>query len=78
MDFHMRFFENTANTLSTRCYNSEFLQKAAAVDMHQKFESCSKGLDANTMIQVFLKLLILFIVIIKQPQSTASSCKSDR
>ena len=54
MDFHVRFWENRTNTVSTRYYNSEFLQKAAAVDVHQKFESCSKGLDANKMIQVFL------------------------
>ena len=54
MDFHVRFWENTINTVSTRYYNSKFLQKAAAVDVHQKFESCLKDLDANKMIQVFL------------------------
>ena len=54
MYFHLRFWENTTNTVSTRYCNSEFLQKAVAVEMHQKFESYSKGLDANKMIQVFL------------------------
>ena len=37
MDFHVCFLENATNTVLTRCYKSEFLQRAAAVDVHQKF-----------------------------------------
>ena len=54
MDFHVRFWENATDTVSTRYYNSELLQKTAAVDVHQKSEPCSKGLDVNKMIQIFL------------------------
>lgn len=52
MDMHIRFWDNTSNTVKTRYYNSEFLTKATAADIQQKFSSCSKDLDANKMIQV--------------------------
>ena len=53
MDFHVHFWENATDIVSTRYYNSEFLQKIAAVDVHQKSEPYSKGLDVNKMIQIF-------------------------
>ena len=49
--------------LSTRYYNSKFLGKATAVDVHAKFQSCAKSLDESKMIQVFLDFFISFSVI---------------
>ena len=58
MDMHICYWDNARNTVNTRFYNSEFLTKVGAVDIYQKFLSCSKDLDANKMIQVLFLILI--------------------
>lgn len=50
MDMHIRFWDQTSNTVKTRYYNSEFLTKATAVDIHltsnhlssEDYEICGK------------------------------------
>lgn len=54
MDMHLRFWDDTTNAVKTRYYNSEFLTKSKASDIQDKFNSCSKDLDSNKMIQVFV------------------------
>ena len=55
MDMLLRFWNEDTNMVATRYYNSEFLGKAAAVDVHQKFKSCLSSLDSNKMIQVCIR-----------------------
>ena len=38
-DMHTRFWDNSTNLVSTRYFNSEFLGKAAATDLHAKFQN---------------------------------------
>ena len=60
MGMIVRFWDNFTNMVSTRYCNSEFLGKGIAVDVHLKFQSCVKSLDANKMIQVFFDFFSLF------------------
>ena len=55
MDMLLRFWNEDTNMVATRYYNSEFLGKAAAVDIHQKFKSFLSSLDSNKMIQVCIR-----------------------
>ena len=63
MDMIVWFWDNSTNMVSTRYYNNELLEKATAVDIHSKFHSCAKSLDASKMIQVFLDIFFSFSVI---------------
>ena len=51
---HTRFWHNSTDIVSTGYFNSEFLGKAAATDVHAKFEICTSSLDSNKMIQVYI------------------------
>ena len=48
----LQFWDNSFNNVSTRYYNSDFIGKATAEDVHSKFKLCAKSLDADKMIQV--------------------------
>ena len=63
MDTIVRFWDNSTNMVSTRYYNSKFLGKAAAVDVHSIFQSCANSVDARKLIQVFLDFFLSFSVI---------------
>lgn len=52
MDLHVRYWDTSMNIVRTRYYNSEFLGKAAATDILEKFRKCMSGLDENMMLQV--------------------------
>ena len=54
MDMHTRFWHNSTDIVSTGYFNSEFLGKAAATDVHAKFEICASSLDSNKIIQVYI------------------------
>ena len=63
MGIIFKFWDNSLNIVSTRYYNSESLWKATAVDVHPKFQSCTKSLDTSKVIQVFLYFFLSFSVI---------------
>ena len=52
MDMLLRFWNEDTKMVATRYYNSEFLGKAAAVNVHRKFKCCLSSLDSNKRIQV--------------------------
>ena len=54
MDLLSRFWNEDTNMVATR-YKSEFLGKAAAVDVHQRFKSCLSSLDSSKMVQVCIR-----------------------
>ena len=53
MDMYIRFWKEDTNMVETRYYNTEFLGKAAATDIYEKFKKCLSSLDPNKMIQVY-------------------------
>ena len=61
-DMIVRFWDDSTNIVSTRYYNSEFLGKVTDVDVHSKFQSYAKSLDASKMIQVFLDFFIFSVI----------------
>ena len=46
--------------MSPRCLNSEFLGKASAVDVYEKFDACCSALDKNKVIQLGFHLVCCF------------------
>lgn len=62
MDMHIRYWNQISSSVSTRYYNSVFLTKASAADILEKFESCSKDLNANKMIQVLIPFNYSFYI----------------
>ena len=52
MYLHVRYWDTSMNIVRTRFYNSEFLGKAAATDILERFRKCMSGLDENKMSQV--------------------------
>ena len=60
MDMQVRFWNDRKCQVSSRYLNSEFLGKASAVDLYQKFDACCSVLDKNKVIQVGFHLVCCF------------------
>ena len=60
MDMHVRFWNDSNCQVSTRHLNGEFLRKASAVDVYEKFDACCSALDKNKVIQVGFHLVCCF------------------
>ena len=52
MDLLIKYWDNHKNRVVTRYFNSEFLGKAAAEDVYEKFNLCCSSLDKSKFIQV--------------------------
>lgn len=59
MDMHVRFWNDKTQRVTTRYFNSEFLGKAAADDVYNKFDLCCTTLERNKFIQVKIILYLL-------------------
>ena len=57
---HVGFWNDSNCQVSTRYLNSEFLGKASAVDVYEKFDDCCSALDKNKVIQVGFHLVCCF------------------
>ena len=62
MNTHIRYWNQISSSVSTRYYNSVFLTKTSAADILEKFESCSKDINANKMIQVLIPFNYSFYI----------------
>ena len=52
MDFHIRYWDDDENVVTTRYYFSEYMGKAAAEDVHKSFNDGVAGLDKEKHLQV--------------------------
>ena len=52
MDLHITYWDTTNNCVTTHYYNSEFMGKASAQDIYEKFEQCLEKLENNKLIPV--------------------------
>ena len=52
MDLHVRYWDCVKNEVVTRYYSSQFLGKASAQDVYEKFTKCCPVLDVNKLLQV--------------------------
>ena len=60
MDMHVRSWNDSNCQVSTRYLNSEFLGKASAVDVYEKFDAFCSALDKNKVNQVGFHLVCCF------------------
>ena len=54
MDLLVRFFDNSANTVNTRFYDSRFLGHATHQDLHKQFNGISNESDSKKLFQISL------------------------
>ena len=52
MDFHVRYWDNATNQVTTRYYTSAFLGKASADDIYDHFQKCCPTVDPNKLLQI--------------------------
>ena len=52
MDFHLRFWDDEKQQVSTRYYDSHFLGHAKVKDLKDSFESCLEKVAEEKMLQV--------------------------
>ena len=53
IDLHVRYWDDTACEVRTSYWNSEFLEKASAVDVPSKYDACVSQLDKSKILQIF-------------------------